>query len=208
MHVNTPLKVHYYGTPVVLVSTRDVEGRANLSPMSSAWWLGGSAMLGIGNKSQTAKNLREQGECVLNLAPSDLAESVDRLADLTAVDPVPPTKAAKGYRHEADKFGAAGLTEQAAELVAPPRVLECPVQLECRVVDSHPFNATCTAFEVEVLRSHVDERMLVPGTAYVDPDAWDPLIMKFCEYYGEGRHLRPSRLAANWRMPHQHLAAQ
>jgi hypothetical protein len=26
--------------------------------------------------------------------------------------------------------------------------------------------------------------------------------MKFCEFYGGGANLRPSRLAAGWKMPH------
>ncbi|WP_344483975.1 flavin reductase family protein [Glycomyces endophyticus] len=205
MHVNTPLKVHYYGSVVVLLGTRDAEGRANLAPMSSAWWLGQSAMLGMGDRSKTAQNLRATGECTLNLVPSGLADAVDRLADLTAADPVPESKAAKGYRFEPDKFGAAGLTELPGEATGAPRVAECPVQLECRITAAHPFGKGCTAFEAEILRSHVDESVLVPGTAYVDPVAWDPLIMKFCDYFGEARNLRESTLAANWRMPRGRL---
>jgi flavin reductase (DIM6/NTAB) family NADH-FMN oxidoreductase RutF len=202
MHQNTPLKVHYYGSAVVLLGTRDEEGRANVAPMSSAWWLGQSCMLGMGDRSRTAQNMRRTRECTVNLVPAGLAGAVDRLADLTAADPVPETKAAKGYRYEPDKFAAAGLTEQPGEVTGAPRVAECPIQLECRITAVHPFGSGCTAFEAEILRSHVDESLLVPGTAYVDPVAWDPLIMKFCEYFGEARNLRPSRLAANWRMPH------
>ena len=36
---------------------------------------------------------------------------------------------------------------------------------------------------------------------------WDPLIMKFCEFFGGAENLRPSRLAAGWRMPHAQPAA-
>ncbi|WP_335985620.1 flavin reductase family protein [Glycomyces sp. MUSA5-2] len=205
MHVNTPLKVHYYGSAVVLLGTRDEEGRPNVAPMSSAWWLGQSAMLGMGDRSQTARNMRAVRECTINLVPSGLADAVDRLADLTATDPVPEAKAAKGYRFEADKFGAAGLTAQAGELVGAPRVAECPIQLECRITAVHPFGKGCSAFEAEILRSHVDESLLVPGTAYVDPLAWDPLVMKFCDYFGEARNLRESTLARNWRMPRGRL---
>ncbi len=47
---------------------------------------------------------------------------------------------AKGHtaancRYEKDKFGAAGLHPLASELVRPPRVAECPVQIEARVAD-------------------------------------------------------------------------
>jgi len=44
--------------------------------------------------------------------------------------------------------------------------------------------------------------LLVPGKNYVDPVGWDPLIMKFCEFFGGGQNLQASRLAAGWQMPH------
>ncbi|HLU28609.1 MAG TPA: flavin reductase family protein [Glycomyces sp.] len=207
MHVEVGLKVLYFGTPVVLVSTRNEDGSANLAPISSAWWLDRSAMIGFANAAQSAANLRREGECVLNLVPSTLADAVDRLAPLTGAPQVHERKAAKGYRYEKDKFGAAGLTEQPSRLVGPPRVRECPIQLECRLDRAHLFGEddSATAFEVAAVAAHVDEELLVPGTEYVDPVGWDPMIMKFCEYFGHGRPLRRSTLAAFWRMPHERL---
>ena len=111
----------------------------------------------------------------------------------------------QGYRYEPDKFGLTGLTEQDSELIRPSRVAECPIQLECRLAAAHPIDREglhVTAFEVDVLRAHVEEQLIIPGTHYIDPDAWDPLIMKFCEFYGGGEQLRPSRLAVGWQMPH------
>jgi flavin reductase (DIM6/NTAB) family NADH-FMN oxidoreductase RutF len=205
VHVSADLKVLYFGTPVVLVSSRNVDGSANVAPMSSAWWLGQSAMLGMGNRSKTTENLLRERECVVNLVPSDLVDAVDLLAPLTGRDPVPDTKVAKGYRFEADKFAAAGLTPQVSEVVGAPRVAESPIQLECAVEKAHDFAGTATAFEVRVVRAHIEERLLVPGTDYVDPIGWDPLIMKFCEYFGGAENLRRSTLAEAWRMPHQGL---
>ena len=68
MHRVVPLKVHYYGTPVVLVSSTNPDGTTNLAPMSSAWWLGQNAMLGLGASSRTTQNLLRTREAVLNLA--------------------------------------------------------------------------------------------------------------------------------------------
>ena len=59
-----------------------------------------------------------------------------------------------------------------------------------------------TAFQVSVVRAHVAEDLVIPGTDHVDPVGWDPLIMKFCEFFGNGENLRPSQLAAGWQMPH------
>ena len=46
-------------------------------------------------------------------------------------------KAARGYRHVKDKFGAAGWSQAAAETVDAPRVRQCPVQLEAAVEAIH-----------------------------------------------------------------------
>jgi len=203
MHRNVDLKVLYFGTPVVLISTSNADGTANLAPMSSAWWLGDQCMLGMNTGSQTTRNLLRERECVLNLPSSDLADRVDRLALLTGSPTMTPHKIEKGYRYEPDKFGAAQLTPLAADLVAAPLVAECPIQLECSLVSATPFDGgnSATAHTVRVVRSHVDERLIVPDTQHIDPLKWDPLIMKFCEFFGEGVQLRPSRLAEAWQIP-------
>ncbi|QES51759.1 flavin reductase [Streptomyces venezuelae] len=206
MHLVPGLKVLYFGTPVVLISSLNEDGTANLAPMSSAWWLNQSCMLGLGNSAQTTANLLREGECVLNLPSSAMVDAVDRIALTTGKPAMPDSKVRQGYRYEPDKFSVAQLTEQASDLVRAPRVAECPVQLECRVVSAHPFGGPAshtTAFEVEVLRAHVEEDLVIPGTHYVDPVGWDPLIMKFCEFFGAGHNVHPSRLAKGWNMPHQ-----
>jgi flavin reductase (DIM6/NTAB) family NADH-FMN oxidoreductase RutF len=170
--------------------------------MSSAWWLGQTAMLGLGRSSRTTQNLVRTGEAVLNLAPSSLVDHVDRLALLTGSPELSEHKRTTGYRYEPRKFEAAGLTPQPSDTVAPDRVLECPVQLECRVVDHHPIDSgSALAVQVSVLRAHVDDAVRLYGTTHVDPQAWDPLIMKFCDFFGGGTPLLPSRLAAGWEMP-------
>jgi len=205
MHRVFTSRVLYFGTPVVLISTTNEDGTANLAPMSSAWWVGQSAMLGLDASSQTTINLRRTGECVLNLPSSELVGAVDRLALLTGTAIVPDHKLQKGYRYEADKFAAAGLTAAPSHDVNPPRVVECPIQLESVVERSHPFaeeDSGVVAIDVRIVRSHIEESLLVPGSdRYVDPERWDPLIMKFCEFYGSGRNLHPSRLAGGWEMP-------
>ena len=209
MHSPVPLKVLYFGTPVVLISSRNPDGTTNVAPMSSAWWLGHSAMVGMADASRTTQNLLREGECVLNLAPSSLAHAVDALALTTGADVVIPRKARMGYRHVADKFAVAGLTAHPADIVRAERVQECPVQLECRVTSAHPFGAPdveATAFELEVLRVHVEDALRVPGTDHIDPEAWDPLIMKFCDLFGDARSVRTSRLAEAWEIPGRRVA--
>ncbi|WP_062214101.1 flavin reductase family protein [Streptomyces sp. NBRC 109706] len=210
MHVVPGLKVLYFGTPVVLISSLNEDGTPNLAPMSSAWWLGQTCVLGLGDSAQTTANLLREGECVLNLPSSAMVEAVDRLALTTGKPTVPDHKVQQGYRYEPAKFSTAGLTEQPSDLVRAPRVAECPIQLECRVVAAHPFGhpaPDASAIQVEVLRAHVEEELIIPGTHHVDPLRWDPLIMKFCEFFGGGTNVHPSRLAQGWNMPHPHRSA-
>src|SRR4051794_11070557 len=139
MHSIIDPAILYFGTPVVLVSSINPDGTPNLAPMSSAWWLGRSCMLGFGARSHTPANIPRTGECVLNLPSAAQVTAVDRLARTTGSAPVPPHKQAMGYRTERDKFGAAGLTPLAADLVEPPRVAECPVHLEATLQGVHPL---------------------------------------------------------------------
>jgi flavin reductase (DIM6/NTAB) family NADH-FMN oxidoreductase RutF len=198
MHRAIEPAILYFGTPVVLVSTLNEDGSPNLAPMSSAWWLGWRAVLGFGAASKTPQNMIRTRECVLNLPSADMVASVNRLARLTGSNPVPDGKLRKGYRYERDKFGIARLTPATSETVRPPRVEECPVQLEATVEAVHglaegdaKWRGRLVSIEVRVTRVHVDETLLVDGERdRIDPDNWRPLIMSFQQFYG----LAPDRL--------------
>jgi flavin reductase (DIM6/NTAB) family NADH-FMN oxidoreductase RutF len=182
----------YFGTPVVLISTLNPDGTANLAPMSSAFWLGWRAVLGLAATSRTTENLKRSGDCVLNLPSSAQVAMVDRLALTTGSDPVPEGKRLRGYRHEAEKFARAGLTPAAAETVAPPRALECPVHLEARVehwrdlAEEDPaVRGRSVVFELRIQRVHLAEDILAEDERdRVDPARWRPLIMSFQRFYG------------------------
>jgi flavin reductase (DIM6/NTAB) family NADH-FMN oxidoreductase RutF len=112
---------------------------------------------------------------------------------------VPEKKAAWGYRYERDKFGTGDLTPMPSLVVGAPRIAECPVQLEGIVHDVRSFgkNISANAFEVHIVKVHVDESLLIENGArpHVDPVKWQPLIMSFCRFFGTGDEVHPSRLA-------------
>jgi len=202
MHISVEPSILYLGTPVVLLSTLNLDGTPNIAPMSSAWWLGWNCMLGLGARGHTTANLLREKECVINLPSIHEADAVNRLARLTGSDPVPPHKLAMGYRHEKQKFETAGLTPTPSQLIAPPRIAECPIQLEAVLEASHPFghrpdkDPGCLAFEVRIVRAHVDTSLLLEGREnHIDPDKWRPILMSFCQFYGLSGQLRSSTLA-------------
>jgi flavin reductase (DIM6/NTAB) family NADH-FMN oxidoreductase RutF len=52
------------------------------------------------------------------------------------------------------------------------------------------------ALEVRIVRVHLDDSILMPGDANrVDPVAWRPLVMSFCQLFGLGPMVHSSRLA-------------
>jgi len=203
MHRLVEPAILYFGTPVVLVSSTNEDGSSNLAPMSSAWWLGWNCMLGFGARSKTPANILRTRECVLNLPSVEQVAEVDKLALLTGSDPVPPFKQARGYRHERDKFGVAGLTAVPSIDVRPPRAAECPVQMEATLAGRHDLaqgdpsqSGRLVGLEVRILRVHLDEALLLDGHQdRIDPLKWRPLIMSFCQFFGLGPMLHPSRLA-------------
>ena len=202
-HVTIDPAILYFGTPVVLVSSTNADGSANLAPISSAWWLGKSCMLGFGARSHTPANILRTGECVLNLPSVAQVAAVNRLARTTGSDPVPPHKQAMGYRHERNKFDVAGLTMLDSDVVTPPRVVECPVHLEAVLEGTHKLaesdeqrRGNLIALEVRIVRVHVAPWIRMEGYCdRIDPRKWKPLIMNFCEFFGLGDIVHHSTLA-------------
>jgi flavin reductase (DIM6/NTAB) family NADH-FMN oxidoreductase RutF len=205
MHNASEPAILYFGTPVVVISTENDDGSANLAPMSSAFWLGWRCVLGLSAGSQTARNLQRSRQCVLNLPSQAQVSQVDRLALTTGADPVPPAKAARGYRHVRDKFAVSGFTPEASQAVAAPRVRECPVQLEAVVESVHgiadgdaDLRGRLLNIEVRVVRVHLHSSIVMDGLPNrVDPDKWRPLIMSFQKFYGlSAQQLHPSALSS------------
>jgi flavin reductase (DIM6/NTAB) family NADH-FMN oxidoreductase RutF len=199
MHRTIEPTILYFGTPVALISTLNEDGTPNIAPMSSAWWLGWSCMLGLGSMGKTSDNLIRTRECVMNLHSEEQVTHVDRLALTTGKNPVPEKKVSWGYRYEPEKFGLSGLTAMTSLEVGPPRIAECPVQMEGVVHEVRPFgkNVAANAFEVHIVKLHVDESLLVGNESrpHIDPEKWRPLIMSFCRFFGVGDEVHSSRLA-------------
>lgn len=189
-HQTIKPKILYFGTPVALVTTLSPDGTANIGPMSSAWALGYTVVMGWETKAQTLTNLEGERECVINLPGPDLADKVEKLAPLTGRNPpaVPDT-----FRYEPNKFEAAGLTPIPAQIVRPPRIAECPLQLEAKVTAIHqPRSDDREHFrivEVQVGCVHARPEIVKPGTQHIDTERWSPLLYVFRHYFGTGEEL-------------------
>ena len=204
MHQLSEPSILYFGTPVVLISTTNIDGTYNIAPISSIFWLGWRAIIGISTFSKTTENIRRTGECVLNLPSVQQADAVNRLALTTGSFPVPMGKAQKGYIYEGNKFTLAQLTPVPSATINPPRIAECPVQMEAVVENLHGIaedddqqRGRLISIELRVQRVYLDESIVMEGNQNrVDPDKWRPLIMSFQQFYGLGEQVHPSTLSS------------
>ena len=116
--------------PIALVSTVDEFGNPNLSPFSFFNIFSSNPPTVIFSPARRVRDnttkdtlhnaLREQ-EVVVNVVNYDLVQQVN----LSSAE----------YPSHVDEFVKSGLTPVSSELVAPPRVAESPVSLECIVKD-------------------------------------------------------------------------
>lgn len=175
----------YYGFPVVLLSTIDEKGKADVTPISCTFTLGTNAVIALVKLNQAYENVMAVPEVVLNLPNASMWEQVEKIAPYTAKDPVPAQKAAK-YTHTDDKFALGGFTPLASDKVRPPRVAECPIQAEAKVVNVNDRNGY-VLLELEIVQVHAQDHLVMEGNK-INPLQWEPLIYNFKHYYGIGEH--------------------
>ncbi|MBE9607494.1 flavin reductase family protein [Acetobacteraceae bacterium H6797] len=153
--------------PIAWVVTRDEAGRVNAAPFSFFNVMGSNPptlALGIARRpaglKDTAANIKATGEFVVNLVPHRLAEAMN----LTSFD------AESGV----DEIAAAGLTAQPSHRVAPPRIGESPVAMECKVMTLIEQESGHTIVLGEVLAMHLaEEAVMDVERCYIDTPALD-----------------------------------
>jgi flavin reductase (DIM6/NTAB) family NADH-FMN oxidoreductase RutF len=121
--------------PIAWVSTRSADGVDNLAPHS--YFTVSSVVppvvqfTSVGHKD-SLRNAEATGQFVVSVTPRSLAQQVNA----TAV-PFPP---------DVSEFDMAGLTREPSARVAPFRVAESPVSLECELAGTQPFGASTVVF--------------------------------------------------------------
>ncbi|OTN89691.1 hypothetical protein A5819_002189 [Enterococcus sp. 7E2_DIV0204] len=183
----------YYGFPVVLMTTKDLEtARDNITPISSTWTLGKSIVLGIGLHNKGFLNLKLGSEVTLNLADETLWKNIEQIAQVTGTKKIPEYKKQAGYSYCADKFGLGNFTKLAGQEVQTVRIKECPIQIEATVA-TISLREEFAIVEFTIKGIFIDEKIL-HDERYINVDLWHPLIYKFREYttttQGIGKNFR------------------
>ena len=144
--------------PIAFVSSVDQAGNVNLSPFSFFNLFSMNPPILIFSPSRrvrdnstkhTLQNVLEVPEVVIHIVGHDLVEQL--------------SLASTEYKKGVNEFQKAGLTEVKSELVAPPRVKEAPIAMECKVIEVKPLGTEGGAGNLvicEVVSIHLREDIL------------------------------------------------
>jgi flavin reductase (DIM6/NTAB) family NADH-FMN oxidoreductase RutF len=144
-----------YPVPVVLVTCSGAEGKPNIITIG---WTGivcsdpPMVSISIRPHRHSARIVKESREFAINIPTEDLLEKTDRCGVISGRD------------H--DKFKEIGLTAAASSEIGAPILLECPVNLECRVTQILPLGAH-DMYLAEVVAAQADEDVLEGGKIQV-----------------------------------------
>lgn len=144
--------------PIALASTIDKNGNVNLSPFSFFNMFSSNPPIVIFSPARrvrdnttkhTLENVLECPEVVIGIVNYKIVQQI--------------SLASTEYGKEINEFVKSGLTMQEADLVQPKLIAECPVNLECKVLEVKHLGTEGGAGNLvicEVIKIHVREEYL------------------------------------------------
>ena len=154
--------------PIALVTTIDAKGCTNAAPFSFFNVMGTEPPMAVlapsnrddGTPKDTAANLILNGECVIHLCDEPLAEKM--------------VACAQSLPKGESEIERVGFLIRKAEKVGAPILSECPVALECRVMDIRYYGENRLVI-LEILLAHVREGIADPQSWKVDYKNYAPV---------------------------------
>lgn len=145
----------YIPRPIAFVSTRSPAGVDSCAPFSYSMGVSSHpTVLAVsigsrdGRPKDSARNIVDTKEFVVNVVTEDLAEQMN----IASAD----------WAEDVSEFEEAGLTRAPSEVVGAPRIAESPVNFECRLLTTVQVADNTVCFG-EVVRLHIDDRVMRDG---------------------------------------------
>ncbi len=128
--------------------------------------------ISVGQRGFSGKEIKKNGNFSVNIASADIIVEADFCGITTG--------------KEIDKFMATGLTKLPSLKIMSPIIKECPLNLECELIDANIIGAT-NHFVGKIVETHIDTDKLKDVNRYnsFDIDLINPLI-----YIGGAREYR------------------
>lgn len=146
--------------PIAFVSTIGKDGVYNLAPFSYFSVLSTKpAVVGIGidrkrdgRKKDTQANIEFAKDFVINMVTESMARAMNQ--------------ASGDYPSDVDEFKETGLTPAQSDLISSPRVIESPVNMECKLMKILKFGEPprIGSFIIgEIIRVHIKDEVWADG---------------------------------------------
>lgn len=153
--------------PIAWVTTKSPAGVVNAAPYSFFNAMGHTPptlvlglLAGKGSFKDTARNILDTGEFVVNLVPFRLAEAMN----LTCID-APP---------DVSELDLAGLETAPSTHVTPPRIADSPVAFECTTLSTLVTGPQQCIVVGRIHAIHIDDALMTdPARGHVDTAALD-----------------------------------
>ena len=166
--------------PVAWVSTCSAAGVTNLAPFSFFQMITPSPPTLMispllhpnGNLKDTARNIEQTGEFVVNLVPFPMVDAMNA--------------SSFSFPADASEIERCGIETAASEMVRPPRVSGVAVSFECRLASMTAYPAgtpSCHVILGQVMLAHIDERIL-DTSGQIDPVKLDLVSRMGADWYG------------------------
>ena len=166
---------YFYPWPLVLVSCVDEQGKPNIITIGASSVCSANPPcvgVAIGTRQYSLGLINRTRDFGVNLPDRSQLFASDLCGTISG--------------RSLNKFEAAGLTVQPSAIITSPLIAECPVSLECRVVETVHLGSHDWVIG-EIVAAHVAEEFLSDGQ--LAHDRLDPLICYWGEYWSIGEKL-------------------
>jgi flavin reductase (DIM6/NTAB) family NADH-FMN oxidoreductase RutF len=148
--------------PIAWITSMDHDGRLNAAPFSAYNYVCTDppvVAIGVANRpgrdiigKDTAKNIRNVGEFVVNVVNEDVAEAMN----ICAVD----------FPQGVNELEKAGVTTEPSLVVKVPRIAQAPAALECREITTMEIGRSRIVLG-QVVAMHVKDQFVDPAGPYI-----------------------------------------
>jgi flavin reductase (DIM6/NTAB) family NADH-FMN oxidoreductase RutF len=176
VQIKTPSSRYFYPWPIVLVSCVDDKGKPNIITIGASSICSSNPPtvgIAVGTAQYSLRLIKRTGDFGVNLPRSDQVWQTDFCGSRSGRD--------------INKFEAVGFTVQQAVAIRSPLIEECPVSMECKLIETvHLGNHDWLIGEIVAV--HCDETVLDAAGRF-DPAKCNPLFAFWGEYWSVGTKL-------------------
>lgn len=122
--------------------------------------------IGIRKNRFSYSMIKKSGEFVINIPGKNLVRESDFCGTRSGRD--------------VDKFEKTWLTKEKAKMVSAVLIKECPINLECKLIEAIDLGSH-TLFLGEVVGTHIDEKIMSDGK--FDDEKFNPLVYLSPHYF-------------------------